>query len=120
MLGPLPNRPFQGLQHNSHLNGYTTVQRDKTPINPTIQVVPPPKDPLQPSPPIVEDVPEEIAPEPASEYHARTLRMHARGERTVEDRAEDQPTRRRGLYRRRDATYRGADAGCKISIVQAS
>ena len=64
----------------------------------------------------MEDVPEEIAPEPASGYHARTLRMHARREHTVEDRAEDQPTRRRGLYRRRDATYGGRTLDARYQL----
>ena len=46
-----------------------------------------------------EEVPEETTPEPASEYAAMTRRQHSRQERTIEGRAEDRPTRRRGPYR---------------------
>ena len=116
VLKPLPSRPLQGLQHNLHLNGHTVIQRDNTPVNRNISVVTPPRDPLQSSPPAVEDVPEEIAPEPAPEYSVRQLRRHARRERTVEDRAEDRPTRRRGPYRRRNATDGGRTLGARYQL----
>jgi len=92
------NQLFQRLSHDSHIDGYTVIRRSYTPVNPNISVVIPLGDPPPSSTQTVEDVPEEIAPEPAPEYTARSLRIHARQERTVEDRAEDRPTRRRGPY----------------------
>lgn len=65
VLRRLPSRLPQALHHNSHLNGHTVLQ-----------VVPSQRDPAPAS--TFEEVPEEIAPEPAPEYTARTLRQHAR------------------------------------------
>jgi len=53
---------------------------------------------------IFEEVPEEIALEPAPEYSLRQLRRYNRRERTVKDRADNRPTRKRGPYRRTNAT----------------
>ena len=110
VLGRLPNGPFQGFQaHDSHLYGHTVIQRDNAPVNRNVSVVIPPTDRLQSSPPSYQDVPvpstsdfmdiDTIAPSPRPEYSERTLRHHARQERTAEDRGLDYPSRQRGPYR---------------------
>ncbi len=97
VLGRLLNRLFEGSEYYSQLAGYTGIQRDKTLVNPGIQVVLSQRDPLPC--PAFKEVPEGTTPEPASEYAAVTRRQHSRQERTIEDCAEDRPTRRRGPYR---------------------
>lgn len=92
------------------------VQQPIPPTNPTIRVVIPPRDPQQSSPPVVEDAVDEIASQPPPAYDARTLRRHARQERTAEDVNEDRPTRRRGPYRRRNDTDGGQTLGTKYLL----
>ena len=115
-VGRLQGSPFREYQHNSHLSrpsiGTTTVGR----IVPHLRVIAPLPDPLLPTPSTFEEVPEEIAPEPAPEYTARTLRLHARQERTIEDCADDGSTRRRASYRRRNVTDGGQTLGSTYQL----
>ena len=95
MLGRPPNRLFQGSEYDAHLAGYTMIQCDMTLLIPGIQVVLSQRNPLPYS--TFREVPKETTPESASKYTTVTLRQYSRQERTIEGRAEDRPTRRRGL-----------------------
>ena len=128
VLGRLPYPLVQAGQNNSHLHGHSGIQRDSTPVNPGIQVVISQREPLpgstfeelpRPSSPEFIDV-DIIAPEPRPVYDERTLRRHARQERTNEDRATDQINRRRGPYRPRNGPtyhlYRDPDAAKAVEL----
>ena len=92
-----------------------TTPRDVAAVNIRMEVVVSQRDPMPASTYVdtTEPVQTEfqdidlLAPPPQPEYSERTLRHHARQERTTEDRGLDQPTRQRGPYRPRAvATYK--------------
>nr|AUW31375.1 hypothetical protein [Cladonia uncialis subsp. uncialis] len=97
-----------GSEYYSHLASYTVRQRDKTLVNPGIQVVLSQRDPLPC--PTFREVPEESASEPASRYAAVSRRQHSRQERTIEDGAEDRLTRR-GLVAAKEVELYAIDRG---------
>ena len=94
------------------------IQRDKTLFIPGIQVVLSQRDPLPCF--TFREVPEETTSEPASKYATVTLRQHSRQERTIEGRAEDRPTRRRGLNQQSKENTSWTDARGRISVIQGS
>ena len=110
VLGRLPHRLFQAGQNNSHFHGHSAIQRDSTLVNPGIQVVMSQREPLPgstfeelPRPTSLEFIDIDIiAPDPRPVYDQRTLRRHARQERTNKERAPDQINSRRGPYRPRN------------------
>ena len=104
-----PRQLRQLLSHDSIIAA--TANR----ATPSIQIVVPPRDTAQPSPPVFLDI-NEIAPSPAPTYAIRTQQLHTQQEREDENYVPAPERRRRAPYRPRDAPLDSRRWGAEYMI----